>query len=97
MNSTIPLYSLAVDGSGNGFIPTTTLLERSVTGTSLNSGGYVVGNAPYSAAVALDAGSNAWVSSPGTNGLMKLSSSGALLSPANGYTGGACRCPVRSR
>jgi hypothetical protein len=93
MNSTIPLYSLALDGNGNGFIPTTTLLERSVTGASLNSGGYVVGNAPYSAAVALDAGGNAWVSSPGTNGLVKLSSSGALLSPANGYTGGGLSLP----
>jgi streptogramin lyase len=55
--------------------------------------GQTVGNAPYGAAVALDASANLWVSSPGTNGIVKLSSSGTLLSPPNGYTGGGLSEP----
>jgi PKD repeat protein len=87
------VYDLAVDGNGNGVIPTSTLLLRNVNGGAVNGNGYVVGNAPYVVAAAVDATGDYWVSSPGTNGVVKLSSSGALLSPANGYTGGGLYMP----
>jgi streptogramin lyase len=85
------LFGLANDGSGNGWIPSTTLLEMTLSGNMLES--YVIGNAPVGAEVAIDGSGNFWVTSQSTNGIVKLSPSGTLLSPANGYTGGGLYQP----
>lgn len=92
--SSVSLYDLAIDKAGTAYIPSTTLLGRTVTGSATNGLGYLVGNAPFALADAIDAAGNFWVSSPQTNGIVKLSASGALLSPANGFTGGGLSVPA---
>ncbi len=92
-NSTasLELYGLANDGSGNGWIPSTTLLDTTLSGITSTS--YVIGNAPIGAEVAIDGSGNFWVTSQSTNGIVQLSPSGAVLSPANGYIGGGLNQP----
>ena len=89
--TSLELYGLANDGSGNGWFPSTTLLETTLNGSTLES--YVIGNAAVGTEVAIDGSGNLWVTSQSTNGIVKLSSSGNLLSPANGYIGGGLRQP----
>ena len=42
----LSLYNLAIGGTGTAYIPSTTLLGRTVTGVATNGQGYIVGNAP---------------------------------------------------
>jgi PKD repeat protein len=85
--SSLELSGLANDGSGNGWIPSTTLLETTISGSTLNS--YVIGNASIGAQVAIDGAGNFWVTSGSSDGIVKLSASGDLLSPADGYIAGS--------
>ena len=89
----LSLYNLAIGGDGNAYIPSTTLLGRTLNGVATNGSGYVVGNAPYALSDAIDGSGNFWLTSPATNGVVKLSSSGTLLSPANGFVGGGLSVP----
>jgi PKD repeat protein len=90
--ASLELFGLANDGSGNGWFPSTTLLETTLSGSTLES--YVIGNAPIGAEVAIDGSGNFWVTSQSTNGIVKLSASGNLLSPPNGYIGGGLYPPA---
>ena len=54
----------------------------------------MIGNAPIGAEVAIDGSGNFWVTSQSTNGIVKLSASGNLLSPPNGYIGGGLYQPA---
>jgi PKD repeat protein len=90
----LSLYSLAIAGNGTAYIPSTTLLGRTLNGVATNGPGYVVGNAPYALSDAIDASGNFWVTSPATNGIVKLSPTGTLLSPANGFVGGGLSVPA---
>lgn len=87
--SNLSLYAIANDGSGNGWIPSSTLLEGSLHGLIDNGGGYVMGNAAMGLGVAIDGSGDFWLTNTSTNGVLKLSNSGQVLSPANGYTGAA--------
>jgi ligand-binding sensor domain-containing protein len=85
--------SFAIDGSGNGWIPSTTLLELSLDGSVLNGSGYILGNATLGNDVAIDGSGNFWVTASSINGVIKLSSSGSLVSGPNGYIGGGITAP----
>ncbi len=90
----LSLYNLAIAGDGTAYIPSTTLLGRNVNGAATNGQGYIAGNAPYIFSDAIDGSGNHWVTSPATNGVVKLSSSGTLLSPPNGFIGGGLSVPA---
>ncbi len=89
----VSLYNLAIAGDGTAYIPSNTLLGRTLNGAATNGQGYVVGNAPYSFSDAIDSAGNFWITSPATNGVVKLSPTGTLLSPANGFIGGGLSVP----
>ena len=89
----LSLYNLAIAGDGTAYIPSTTLLGFTLNGVPTNGSGYVAGNAPYVLSDAIDGAGNFWLTSPATNGVVELSSSGALLSPANGFAGGGLSVP----
>ncbi len=84
-------YGLANDANGNGWIASATLLEMTLSGGTLES--YIIGNSASGAEVAIDGSGSFWVTSPSTSGIVKLSSSGNLLSPPNGYIGGGLSQP----
>jgi PKD repeat protein len=91
--TSLSLYNLAIGGDGTAYIPSTTLLGRTLNGAATNGQGYVVGNAPISFSDAIDSVGNFWITSPATNGVVKLSATGTLLSPANGFIGGGLSIP----
>jgi PKD repeat protein len=91
--SNLTLYSLANDGKGNAWIPSTTLLERALNGNSLNGNGYIIGNSPMGLGVAIDASGDFWMTATNTNGIIELGSTGQVLSPLNGYIGGGLSTP----
>jgi PKD repeat protein len=93
-SQSLSLYNLAIGGNGTAYIPSTTLLGRTLNGATTNGQGYVIGNAAYSFSDAIDASGDFWVSSPATNGIVKLSATGTLLSPANGFIGGGLSVPA---
>lgn len=89
----LSLYNLAIAGDSTAYIPSTTLLGRTLNGVATNGSGYVAGNAPYTLSDAIDGSGNFWLTSPATNGVVKLSPAGTLLSPANGFIGGGLSIP----
>jgi hypothetical protein len=62
----LTLYAIANDANGNGWIPSTTLLEGSLNGIVPNGGGYVIGNAPMGLGIAIDGSGNFWLTSAST-------------------------------
>jgi PKD repeat protein len=91
--SNLTLYSLANDGKGNAWIPSTTLLGRALNDSSLNGVGYIIGNSPMGLGVAIDGSGDFWLTGTNTNGIVELGSSGQLISPPSGYTGGGLSTP----
>jgi len=89
----LSLYNLAIAGDSTAYIPSTTLLGRTLNGVATDGSGYVAGNAPYTLSDAIDGSGNFWLTSPATNGVVKLSPAGTLLSPANGFIGGGLSIP----
>jgi hypothetical protein len=81
--------SVALDGLGNAWVPSTSLFELSNSG-SLTSGsnGYTSGGikAPYYG-VALDGNGDVWVANT-NNSVSEFGNTGSALSPTTGYTGG---------
>jgi hypothetical protein len=45
-------------------------------------------------AIAIDSAGNAWIPNAKTNSVMKVSTSGAIVSPSGGYTGGGLNAPA---
>ncbi|SNS46681.1 PKD repeat-containing protein [Granulicella rosea] len=93
-SQSLSLYNLAIGGDGTAYIPSTTLLGRTLNGGATNGQGYIAGNAPYIFSDAIDGSGDHWVTSPATNGIVKLSSTGTLLSPPNGFIGGGLSVPA---
>lgn len=76
-----------VANKGNNTI--THLATTGKTGTSVSGGGL---NAP--AGIAIDTNGDVWVSNAGNSSLSEFNSSGTVLSPSAGFTGGGLNLPV---
>ena len=93
------LGGMAIDASGNIWVPGTTtgsapytVFELSNNGTVLSGAyGYTGGGLNGPIGIAIDPAGDAWVTSLGN--VVKLSSSGTILSGANGFTGGGLSNP----
>ncbi len=93
------LGGMAIDASGNIWVPGTTtgsapytVFELSNNGTLLSgANGYTGGGLNAPTGIAIDPAGDAWVTSTGN--VVKLSSSGTILSGANGFTGGGLSNP----
>lgn len=90
---------LAVDGSGNIWVPNSGG-NASNTVTELSNMGVAVAGSPFTADgmsspyhIAIDAEGNAWLTDAGKT-VVKLSSSGAQLSPPGGYTSKGLTAPL---
>jgi len=88
------LYTLAATSST--FIPALTAQPNDFTVAlhfPLPDGTAVVSGANGGHPIAIDAEGSVWVATPSQKSVLKVSNSGALLSPAAGYTGGGLNDP----
>ena len=91
-------YHLASDQNGNIWIANdNSLTEMSNQGQALTGANGITGGGLAflgSASLAIDHSNNVWVASFGANSLVKVSSSGAILSPSNGFTAPSLASPA---
>jgi hypothetical protein len=91
--------AIAIDGSGNAWIPnpggtSNSITELSGLGSILSgANGYTGGGMLHPNAIAIDPSGDAWTLNPVANSLIEISSSGSILSGAGGFTGGGLAAP----
>jgi Chitobiase/beta-hexosaminidase C-terminal domain len=88
------LYALA--GASSAFTPVLTAQPNDFTvalSFTLSDGNTPINGANGGHPIAIDAEGNVWLATPSQASVLKFSNSGALLSPAAGYTGGGLSFP----
>lgn len=89
------LTGIAIDPSGNVWIPSNGLFVLSNSGTPISPSGGLNDGGKYGGEISIDGAGNLWLANANDNAIHKFSALGARLSPANGFTGVLVDSPQR--